>query len=263
MDEKLFKVGLSIQAGSSHVVQLKKSRKIRETSPSALRFSSNNPSRGKGENGFSLVKKRRVDGAVGLPSDGEACREVIRPLMIDIAALNSDREIRPLKIPIPEEVLRYACIGRQRAKEVMIRKMDVESQFDSALDDWNIEFVKLAECRAELVTISTTLSLQNQEADRSHTELIEARTETNQKSEVLKALTAEKSALEIANKELQDHLLEKEEAILDFDARIEAILQEAVEKFKKSSAYRREIQNRIQEAYNHPTVTRPLPNSPN
>ncbi|KAH0459339.1 hypothetical protein IEQ34_012153 [Dendrobium chrysotoxum] len=49
---------------------------------------------------------------------------------------------------------------------------------------------------------------------------------------------------------LQDRLLEKEEAILDADACIEAISLEAMEKFKNSSAYHREIQNCIQEAYN-------------
>ncbi|KAH0458426.1 hypothetical protein IEQ34_013741 [Dendrobium chrysotoxum] len=225
LEEKLFKIGLSIQAGSSHGVQLKKS------------------------------KKRRVNDAVGLPSDGEVCREVIHPLNIDITALNSDREVRPLKVPIPEEVLKHICVGRQRAKEVMIQKIDVESQFDTMLDEWNAEFVKikylqreykrkldkkiketsalesqLAKCRAEMETISTTLSLQNREASRSRTELIEARTETNQKNE--------------------DHLLEKEAAILDADARTEAISLEAVEKFKKSSAHRREIQNYVQEAYN-------------
>ncbi|KAH0456627.1 hypothetical protein IEQ34_014534 [Dendrobium chrysotoxum] len=93
MEEKLFKVGLSIQAGRSHTVGLKKSDKVRETSPNALRSSSSRPSRGQGENESSLIKKRRVDDVVGLPSDGEASKEVIRPLMIDIAAHNSDREI--------------------------------------------------------------------------------------------------------------------------------------------------------------------------
>ncbi|KAH0434583.1 hypothetical protein IEQ34_026802 [Dendrobium chrysotoxum] len=238
MEEKLFKVGLSIQAGRSHAVWLKKSEKVHETSPNAL----------------------RVDDAVGLPSDGEASREVIRTLMINITTYNSDREIRPLKIPIPEE---------------MIQRMDVESQFDFILDDWNTKFVnvkylqgdykqkldikikemsalknQLAECRTELVMVSTTFSLQNREAGRSRTELIEASIETNQKNEVLKALTAEKNALEITNKELQDRLLEKEEAILNADARTEAVSLEAVEKFKKSSAYHREIQNHVQETYN-------------
>ncbi|KAH0456512.1 hypothetical protein IEQ34_014419 [Dendrobium chrysotoxum] len=190
MEEKLFKVGLSIQAGRSHAVRLKKSKKVHETSPNAPRSSSSHPSKGQGENGSSLIKKRRVDDVVGLPSGGEARREVIRPLMINIAAHNSDREIRPLKIPIPEDVLRHVCIGRQRAKEVTIQRMDVESQFDSILDDWNTEFVKgeykrkldikikemltlenqLAECRTELAMISTTLSLQNREANRSRTE---------------------------------------------------------------------------------------------
>ncbi|KAH0458316.1 hypothetical protein IEQ34_013631 [Dendrobium chrysotoxum] len=169
MEEKLFKVGLSIQAGRSHAVLLKKSEKVHETSPNALRSSSSRPSRGQEENGSSIIKKRRVDDVVGLTSDGEASREVILPLMIDIVAHNSDREIRPLKISIPEE---------------MIQRMDVESQFDSILNNWNTEFVnvkylqgeykrkldikikemstlenQLAECRTELTTISTTLSL--------------------------------------------------------------------------------------------------------
>ncbi|KAH0457856.1 hypothetical protein IEQ34_013171 [Dendrobium chrysotoxum] len=150
MEEKLFKVVLSIQAGRSHAVQLKKSKKVHEASLNALRSSSNNPSRGQGEKGSSLIKKRRVNDTVGLPSDGEVSREVIRPLMIDIVTLNLDREIRPLKIPIPKEVLKHVCFGLQRAKEM--------------------------------------------------------------------ALAAEKSTLEISNKELQDYLLEKEAAILDADA---------------------------------------------
>ncbi|KAH0448977.1 hypothetical protein IEQ34_022777 [Dendrobium chrysotoxum] len=72
--KKLFKVGLSIQAGRSHAVQLKKSKKVLEISPNALRSLSNNPSRGQGENGSSLVKKRRVNDSVGFPSDGEVYR---------------------------------------------------------------------------------------------------------------------------------------------------------------------------------------------
>ncbi|KAH0458763.1 hypothetical protein IEQ34_011577 [Dendrobium chrysotoxum] len=111
MEEKHFKVGLFIQTGRSHAVRLKKSEKVRETSPKALKSSSSHPSRGQGESGSSLIKKRRVVNAVGLPSNGEACGEVIRPLMIDNATLNSDREIQPIKIPIPEEVLRHVCIG--------------------------------------------------------------------------------------------------------------------------------------------------------
>ncbi|KAH0449225.1 hypothetical protein IEQ34_023025 [Dendrobium chrysotoxum] len=46
MEEKLFKVGLSIQAGRSHVVRLKKSEKVREISLNALRSSYSHPSRG-------------------------------------------------------------------------------------------------------------------------------------------------------------------------------------------------------------------------
>ncbi|KAH0459376.1 hypothetical protein IEQ34_012190 [Dendrobium chrysotoxum] len=128
LEEKLFKVGLSIHVGRSHAVQLKKSKKVREASPNILRSSSNNPSRGHGEEGSSLVKKRRVNDVVGLPSDDIVCREVICPLMVDVATLNSDREVQPLKVPILEE---------------MIQKMDVESQFDTVLDEWNVEFVKV------------------------------------------------------------------------------------------------------------------------
>ncbi|KAH0457839.1 hypothetical protein IEQ34_013154 [Dendrobium chrysotoxum] len=199
LEENFFKVGLSIHAGRSHAVQLKKSKKAYEASPNILRSSFNDPLRGQGEKGSSLVKKRRVNDAMGLLSNGEIYREVIRPLMIDITAL-------------------------KQISEEMIRKMDVESQFNIMLDEWNAEFVK---------------------DDRSRTELIEARIETNQKNEVLKALAKEKSALDIMNKELHDHLSEKEVAILNADARIETISLEAAEKFKHL-----QLINHVQEAYN-------------
>ncbi|PKU68132.1 hypothetical protein MA16_Dca015634 [Dendrobium catenatum] len=119
LEEKLFKVGLSIHAGRSHAIQLKKNKKVREASPNTLRPSSNNPLRGQGEEGYSLVKKRKLNDAAILSSVCEACREPIRPLMTDIAALNSDRDVQPLKIPIPEDVLKHVCIRRRRAKEMV------------------------------------------------------------------------------------------------------------------------------------------------
>ncbi|KAH0467337.1 hypothetical protein IEQ34_004575 [Dendrobium chrysotoxum] len=180
LEEKIFKVGLSIQAGRSDAVHLKNSNKVHEANPNALKSSSNNPSGRQREKVHSPIKKRRVNDALALPSDGE--------MFINICLLQ------------------------------MLWKMDVESQFDIMLDEWNAEFMK---CRAELTTMSTTSSLHNREADRSRTELIEAHTDTNHKNEALKAPAVEKNAPEIFNRELQDHLLEKEAAILDADAQIE------------------------------------------
>ncbi|KAH0457247.1 hypothetical protein IEQ34_015154 [Dendrobium chrysotoxum] len=74
---------------------------------------------------------------------------------------------------------------------------------------------------------------------------IQAHAEINQHKETLKKLALEKNALEKENKKLQDHLHERETTNLD----IEAISLKAVEEFKKSVTYRREIQHLIQEAY--------------
>ncbi|KAH0452911.1 hypothetical protein IEQ34_017235 [Dendrobium chrysotoxum] len=80
-----------------------------------------------------------------------------------------------------------------------------------------------------------------------------ARVETNQKNEALKTLVEEKNTLQVdkeaiqmENKALQDHLLEKEETILNVDARKEIISLKAVEEFMKSSAYHRDIHKCIQ-----------------
>ncbi|KAH0470734.1 hypothetical protein IEQ34_000457 [Dendrobium chrysotoxum] len=56
--------------------------------------------------------------------------------------------------------------------------------------------------------------------------------------------------LKKSKKVREDSLLEKEAAILDIDARTEAISLEATKNFKKSLAYHREVQNHVQEAYN-------------
>ncbi|PKU63101.1 hypothetical protein MA16_Dca025837 [Dendrobium catenatum] len=119
LEEKLFKVGLSIHARRSHAIQLMKTKKVHEATPNTLRPSSNNPSRGQGDEGSSLVKNRKLNDATILSRYGEACREPILPLMTDIAALNSYREVQHLKISILKDVLKHVCIRWQRAKKMV------------------------------------------------------------------------------------------------------------------------------------------------
>ncbi|KAH0458290.1 hypothetical protein IEQ34_013605 [Dendrobium chrysotoxum] len=269
-EECLFKVGLSIQAGRSHAIQLKKSEKTLEVKSNALKRPASHSSEGQKIIDPSSLKKRKPNDKVIMPRDGGRGKEVSRPLATDTVSLDSDSEVRPSKIHIPEDVLKHICIGRRHDKETMIQKMNMESKFESILDDWNDEFVKvkflqgeykrrleaktketsilegqLTECRTELATISTSLSFQNREADLSRHELIEAHAEISQYKETLKKLALEKNALEKENKKLQDYLHERETTNLD----IEAISLKAVEEFKESVTYRREIQHLIQEAY--------------
>ncbi|KAH0455765.1 hypothetical protein IEQ34_015797 [Dendrobium chrysotoxum] len=227
-EEWLFKVDLSIQAGRSHVIQLKKSEKTPEVKSNTLKRSVSHSSEGQKIIDPSSLKKRKTNNKMIMPRDGGGrCKEVARPLTTDTVSLDSDSEARPSKIHISEDVLKHICIGRRHAKEIMIQKMDIESKFESILDDWNDEFVKvkflqgeykrrleaktketsilegqLIECRAELATIFTSLSFQNWEADLSRHELIEAHAEINQHKETLKKLALEKNTLEKENKKL-------------------------------------------------------------
>ncbi|KAH0453247.1 hypothetical protein IEQ34_017571 [Dendrobium chrysotoxum] len=97
-------------------------------------------------------------------------------------------------------------------RETMIQKEDLESQFESILDDWNTEFIK--------------------EADLLRHELIETCTKIISQKKALKTLAIEKSILQE-----------------DTEAPIEDISLKAIEEFKKSSAYHQKIQDHIREAY--------------
>ncbi|KAI0531181.1 hypothetical protein KFK09_000734 [Dendrobium nobile] len=178
-----------------------------------------------------------------------------------------DGRIWPSKLHISEEVMNNICTKRQRANEMMIQSMDLKTRFEALLDECNIEFVnakylqeeyeqrlnakiketsalksQLAEYRAELAMMSNSLALQHQEVDLSNKELIKERAKICQRDKALSILQAEKGLLEAENKRLQDRLSERE-------AREEVISLKAIEDFKKSSAYQREIHNRIQEAH--------------
>ncbi|KAH0459032.1 hypothetical protein IEQ34_011846 [Dendrobium chrysotoxum] len=246
-EECLFKVGLSIQAGRSHAIQLKKSEKTPEVKSNALKRPASHSSEGQKIIDPPSLKKRKTNDKVIMPRDGGRGKEVARPLATDTVSLDSDSKVRPSKIHIPEDVLKHICIGRRHAKEIMIQKMNMESKFESILDDWNDEFVKVKflqgeyKRRLEVKTKETSIL----EADLSRHELIEAHAEINQHKETLKKLALEKNALKKENKKLQDHLQERE--IINLD--IEAISLKAVEEFKKSATYCREIQHLIQEAY--------------
>ncbi|KAH0452111.1 hypothetical protein IEQ34_019410 [Dendrobium chrysotoxum] len=143
MEECLFKVGLSIQAGRSHAIQLKKFEKTPEVKSNALKRPASHSSEGQKIIDPSSLKKRKTNDKVIMPRDGGRGKEVARPLATDTVSLDSDSEVHPSKIHIPEDVLKHICIGRRHAKEITIKKMNMESKFESILDDWNDEFVKV------------------------------------------------------------------------------------------------------------------------
>ncbi|KAH0449729.1 hypothetical protein IEQ34_020421 [Dendrobium chrysotoxum] len=201
-EECLFKVGLSVQAGRSHAIQLKKYEKTPEVKSNALKRSASHSSEGQKIIDPSSLKKRKTNNKVIMPRDGGRGKEVVRPLATDTVSLDSDSEVRPSKIHIPEDFLQ----GEYK------RRLEAKTKETSILEG------QLTECRAELATISTSLSFQNREADLSRHELIEAHAEINQHKKTLKKLALEKNALEKENKKLQDHLQEREITNLDIEA---------------------------------------------
>ncbi|KAL0905902.1 hypothetical protein M5K25_024350 [Dendrobium thyrsiflorum] len=139
-EEFLFKVGISIQAGRSHASQLKKSEKTPEVKFNVLKRSASHSLEGQKISDPSLLKKRQTNDKVIMPRDGSRYKEVVRPPTIDTVFLDSDSGDQNSKIHIPEDVLKHICIGRRRTNEIMIQKMDLESRFESILDNWNDEF---------------------------------------------------------------------------------------------------------------------------
>ncbi|KAH0462194.1 hypothetical protein IEQ34_009769 [Dendrobium chrysotoxum] len=160
--------------------------------------------------------------------------------------------VSPSKSYIPEDVLKYQCIGHRRAEKLL--------EINKILNDWNNEFVKvkylqgkykkkydekvkemkvvedqLAECRAELANRITSTSCQNERIDHLHIELVETQAMINQQMR-------DQQILEAENKKLQSMLSEKEAQQLP-----SAVLEE----FKKSYAFKIIIEDHVQKARNH------------
>ncbi|KAL0909379.1 hypothetical protein M5K25_020241 [Dendrobium thyrsiflorum] len=247
-EEYLFKVGLSTQAGRSEACMLKKSAKVPEV---AIQPSRVPPKRSGNEGDPQASKKKRVEE------------------ILTVASKN--QHISPSRSHIPEDVLKHQCIGRRRAEELLVKRMDLEIEMTNALNDWNNEFVKvkylqgeykkkydakvkemrvveeqLAECRAELATMSTSASLQNQQIDRLHIDLVDAQATINQYGKDQKTLEEKIAAADDENKRLQSLLSEKETR-----SQSQQSPSRVIEEFKKSIAFKMIVQDQIQEARDH------------
>ncbi|KAL0919472.1 hypothetical protein M5K25_011567 [Dendrobium thyrsiflorum] len=247
-EEYLFKVGLSTQAGRSEARMLKKSAKVPEV---AIQPSKVPPKRSGNEGDPQASKKKRVEEILTVTS--------------------KNQHISPSRSHIPEDVLKHQCVGRRRAEELLVKRMDLEIEMTNALNDWNNEFVKvkylqgeykkkydakvkemkvveeqLAECRAELATMSTSASLQNQQIDRLHIDLVDAQATINQYRKDQKTLEEKIAAADDENKMLQSLLSEKETR-----SQSEQSPSRVIEEFKRSIAFKMIIQDQIQEARDH------------
>ncbi|KAH0466615.1 hypothetical protein IEQ34_003853 [Dendrobium chrysotoxum] len=228
-EEYLFKVGLSTQAGRSHA-QMLKSVKVPEA---AIQSSKIPPKRPGSEDNVQAAKKKRVE-------------EVL-------AVTSKDPHISPSKSHILEDILKHQCIGRRRTEEL-------SAQMTKALNDWNDEFVKikylqgeykkkhdgklkemqvveqqLAECRAELANMMTSASIQNQQMNCLHIELVDAQTTITQQMKDQEILVTE-------NKRLQSMMSERE---------AQQLPSTVIDDFKKSATFKIIVEDHIQEAHNH------------
>ncbi|KAH0448404.1 hypothetical protein IEQ34_022204 [Dendrobium chrysotoxum] len=136
-EECLFKVGLSIQVGRSHAIQLKNFKKSPEVKSNILKRSASHSSKGQKIIYPSSLKKRKANYKVIMPRDGSRCKEVVRPLTIDTVSLDLDREARSSKIHIPEDVLKHFCIWRHYAIEIIqhLTQEAYEKLFDVEVKD--------------------------------------------------------------------------------------------------------------------------------
>ncbi|KAH0466867.1 hypothetical protein IEQ34_004105 [Dendrobium chrysotoxum] len=117
-EECLFKVGLSIQAGRSHVIQLNKFEKTHEVKFNVLKRSASYSSEGQKIIDPSFLKKRKINDKLIMSRDGDKYKEVARPPTTDTIFLDSDSEAFPSQIHIPEDVLKHICIRQYSANEI-------------------------------------------------------------------------------------------------------------------------------------------------
>ncbi|KAL0919535.1 hypothetical protein M5K25_011634 [Dendrobium thyrsiflorum] len=94
--------------------------------------------------------------------------------------------------------------------------------------------------------MSTSASLQNQQIDRLHIDLVDAQATINQYAKNQKTLEEKIAAAENENKRLQNLLSEKETR-----SQSEQSPSRVIEEFKKSIAFKMIVQDQIQEACDH------------
>ncbi|KAH0467318.1 hypothetical protein IEQ34_004556 [Dendrobium chrysotoxum] len=67
-----------------------------------------------------------------MPKDGDGLREFVHPLITDTVSLDSDSEIQPLKIHIPEDILKHAI---EKFKKSTTYRQEIESWVQEAAYD--------------------------------------------------------------------------------------------------------------------------------
>ncbi|KAH0461348.1 hypothetical protein IEQ34_008923 [Dendrobium chrysotoxum] len=188
-----------------------------------------------------------------------------------LAVTDKGHHVSSSKSHILEDVLKHQCIERQRVEELMLKRMNLEIELTKILNEWNNEFMnvkylqeeykkkyddkinemktmeeQLLECRAELVAMTSSAFLQNQQMDRLHIKLADAQTVINQHVKDQQILKEKIAVIEKKNKRLHNLLSEKEAK-----SKSEQSPSRVIEEFKKSIAFKMIVQDKVQEARDH------------
>ncbi|KAL0916191.1 hypothetical protein M5K25_013683 [Dendrobium thyrsiflorum] len=153
--------------------------------------------------------------------------------------------ISPFKSHIIEDVLKHQCVGRRRAEELLMKRMNLEIEMTKALNDWNNEFVKVKYLQGEYKKKYDT-KIKEMKLDRLHIDLVDAHATINQYAKDQKTLEEKIAATEDENKKLQSLLSKKE-----IRSQSEQSPSRVIEEFKRFIAFKMIIQDQIQEARDH------------
>ncbi|KAH0467058.1 hypothetical protein IEQ34_004296 [Dendrobium chrysotoxum] len=224
-EEFLFKVGLSFHSGRSDARMLKPTSKVPEPPVPVPKAASKRQVGG--EDPQVLLKKKKLEGVAA--NTGK-----VAPVSF------------PVKICVPGDVLNHQCVRRRKADDLLSRRTELEAELTGALNEWNVEFVKikylqgefkwkydqktreakvleeLCGCRTELANIVQSVSLQNQQIDRLQVNLERAQATITQLREDQRASGEKVAVLEAKNKRSQTLIAEKEAALMSFESAREA-----------------------------------------
>ncbi|KAH0448774.1 hypothetical protein IEQ34_022574 [Dendrobium chrysotoxum] len=126
------------------------------------------------------------------------------------------------------------------------KKGEYKKKYDGKIKEIKVVEKQQVECRAKLIIMATSASLQNQQMDRIHIELVDAQAMINQHVKDQQILEEKITAIEDENKRLQSLLSEKEAK-----SKLKLSPSKVIEEFNKSVAFKMIVQDQIQEALNH------------
>ncbi|KAH0449796.1 hypothetical protein IEQ34_020488 [Dendrobium chrysotoxum] len=219
----MFKVGLSFHPGRSDARMLKLTSKVPEPPTPVPKVASKRQAGG--EDPQVLLKKKKLEGVAASTSK------------VQLAS-------SPVKFRVPGDVLSHQCVGRRKANDLLSRCMELEAELVEALNEWNIEFVKIKYLQGEY---KQKYDYKTREAKVLDEELHGCRTEMANivQSEDQRASVEKVTALEAENKRSQTLIAEKDAALTGFES------SRVIKDFKKSIAFKIIIQDHIQEARDH------------